>query len=74
VGRTEKEFRARAERIAADPEQLRRSNLGGTVAEVTDRVGRLRDLGASRVYFQLMDPTDEEHLELLATEVVPAFR
>jgi F420-dependent oxidoreductase-like protein len=74
VGRTEQEFRVRASRIGADPEQLRRLNLGGTVAEVTDRIARLRELGASRVYFQLMDPTDEEHLELLATEVVPRFR
>ncbi|WP_210506174.1 LLM class F420-dependent oxidoreductase [Naasia sp. SYSU D00057] len=74
VGRTEAEFLMRAERIGADPEQLRRSNLGGTVAEVTDRIGRLRDLGASRVYLQLIDLEDEEHLELLASEVVAPFR
>jgi F420-dependent oxidoreductase-like protein len=74
VGTTEAEFLRRAERVGADPESLRHANLGGTVAEVTDRIGRLRDLGASRIYLQVLDLADEEHLELLASEVVPQFR
>jgi len=74
VGRTEAEFRRRAEAIGADPESLRTANLGGTVSEVVDRIGRLRDLGAERVYLQLIDLADEEHVELLASEVVAPFR
>jgi F420-dependent oxidoreductase-like protein len=74
VGATEAEFVRRAERTGGDPETLRRVNLGGTVAEVTDRIGRLRDLGAARVYLQVFDLDDEDHLELLANEVVAPFR
>jgi alkanesulfonate monooxygenase SsuD/methylene tetrahydromethanopterin reductase-like flavin-dependent oxidoreductase (luciferase family) len=66
VGRTDQEFRARAERIGADPEQLRAEGLGGTTAEVVDRVGRYGELGADRVYLQVIDMEDVEHLEVLA--------
>jgi F420-dependent oxidoreductase-like protein len=74
VGRTEEEFRARAERIGADPAELRRLNLGGTVGEVVDRIGRFSDFGAARVYLQVIDLADEDQLELLSSEVLPAFR
>jgi F420-dependent oxidoreductase-like protein len=63
VGRTESAFRARAERIGADPEHLRAVNLGGTISEVADRVGRYAELGAHRVYLQCIDLHD---LDLLA--------
>ncbi|HEY8319518.1 MAG TPA: LLM class F420-dependent oxidoreductase [Amnibacterium sp.] len=63
VGRTEGAFRARAERIGADPEHLRAVNLGGTISEVADRIGRYAELGAARVYLQTIDMSD---LDLLA--------
>jgi alkanesulfonate monooxygenase SsuD/methylene tetrahydromethanopterin reductase-like flavin-dependent oxidoreductase (luciferase family) len=74
VGRTEAEFLRRAERIGAPADQLRSAQLGGTVSEVADRIGRLRDLGAERIYLQLIDLDDEDHVELLAEEVVAPFR
>lgn len=45
--------------------------IGGTVAEVVDKIGRLGDLGAARVYLQLMDLADLDQLRLVAAEVVP---
>ncbi len=63
VGRTEAAFRARAERIGADPARMRAVNLGGTIAEVQDRIGRYAELGADRVYLQTIDMSD---LDLLA--------
>ncbi|MFV0373567.1 TIGR03560 family F420-dependent LLM class oxidoreductase [Microbacterium sp.] len=45
--------------------------LIGTPDEVADRVRRLRELGADRVYFQLMDLRDVDHVELVGTEVLP---
>jgi F420-dependent oxidoreductase-like protein len=63
VGRTEAAFRQRAERIGADPEHLRRVNLGGTIGEVADRIARYAALGADRVYLQTIDLSD---LDLLA--------
>jgi hypothetical protein len=71
VGRDEEEVRRRAAAIPADPAELRSGGLGGTVGEVVDKVGRLAGLGASRVYLQVLDLTDLDHLELVATEVAP---
>lgn len=71
VGRNEAEFRRRAERIGADPQKLRSVNLGGTVAEVADRLAAFAELKPDRVYLQTIDVTDIDHLELVATEVLP---
>lgn len=74
VGRTEEEYRRRAAAIGADPAELRRNNLGGTVSEVVDRIGRFAEMGAARVYLQIIDIADEEQVELLASEVVRQSR
>jgi F420-dependent oxidoreductase-like protein len=71
VGRDDAEVRRRAGAIPADPDELRAGGLGGTVAEVVDKIGRLADLGANRVYLQVLDLTDLDHLELVAAEVAP---
>jgi hypothetical protein len=71
VGVTDADFQRRAERTGGGSAELRRVNLGGTVAEATDRIARLRDLGAVRVYLQVFDLEDLEHLELLAEVVAP---
>jgi F420-dependent oxidoreductase-like protein len=66
VGRTEAEFRRRAEAIGADPERVRATQLGGTPAEVADRIAALGEAGAVRVYLQTIDMADLDHLALLA--------
>ncbi|GAB2987133.1 LLM class F420-dependent oxidoreductase [Actinotalea caeni] len=71
VGRDEAEYRRRAEASGRDPRELREQGLGGTVAEVVDKLGRYRETGAQRIYFQVLDLSDLDHLELLAREVVP---
>ena len=71
VGRDEAEVRRRASAIDSDPDDLRAGGLGGTVAEVVEKVGRLAELGAGRVYLQVLDLGDLDHLELVASEVAP---
>lgn len=66
VGRTEEEFRRRAEAIDADPVALRRTHFGGSVDEVRARLERYAALGVERVYLQTVDLRDLDHLELLA--------
>lgn len=73
VGASEAEFIRRAEAIGRDPEELRQHGVAGTVPEAIEAVGRVRDAGASRIYLQILDVHDLDHLDLIAREVMPAF-
>jgi F420-dependent oxidoreductase-like protein len=46
-------------------------NIAGGRDEIVAKVERLRALGASRVYIQLMDLRDLDQVEFLGTEVLP---
>ena len=50
------------------------TDIVGTPEQIAEKVGRLRDLGAERVHFQLIDLRDVEHVEFLGTEVLPLLR
>ncbi len=69
-GGTEAELARRAERIGRDVAELRATGLAGTPAEVVDKIGRFAELGAERVYLQVLDLEDLEHLELVAEQVL----
>lgn len=71
VGRDDAEVARRASAIGRDPAELRANGLAGTPAEVVDRIGRYAEVGTQRVYFQILDLDDLDHLELIATEVGP---
>jgi F420-dependent oxidoreductase-like protein len=71
VGRDDAEVARRAEAIGQTPENVRKHGLGGTVAEVVDKLGRYAEIGAERVYLQTFDLSDLDHLALIAHEVVP---
>ena len=43
------------------------------MAEVTATLSRWRDAGAQRLYLQVLDLADLDHLELVAAEVAPAL-
>src|SRR5665647_3427779 len=53
------------------PAELRLQGVAGTVGEAVDRLGRLAELGVPRVYLQVLDLHDLDHLELVAREVLP---
>jgi F420-dependent oxidoreductase-like protein len=67
------ELRRRAERVQRTPEAARAYGIGGTPAEVVDRIGAYRDVGAETIYLQVLDLRDLDHLYLLASEVLPNF-
>ena len=71
VGKDEAEVRRRADAIGQTPEQLRATGLGGTPAEVVDKIGAFAAAGASRIYLQTLDLSDLDHLDLVASEVLP---
>ena len=71
-GRDEAELKRRAEAIGQEPDELRRDGLAGSPAEVVDKIGQFAAIGAERMYLQVLDTGDIEHLELIAAEVLPA--
>jgi alkanesulfonate monooxygenase len=71
VGRDEAELARRAAAIRREVAELRESSLAGSPAEVVDRIGEFAAMGATRIYLQVLDLSDIEHLELVASEVMP---
>ena len=71
VGVDEAEVQRRVDAGGNDLDWVRAAGLAGTPAEVADKIGRLAGLGAARVYLQVLDLTDLDHLRLAAAEVAP---
>ncbi|GAA2153221.1 LLM class F420-dependent oxidoreductase [Kitasatospora kazusensis] len=71
VGRDDAEVARRAAAIGREVDELKANGLAGTPAEVVERIARYREAGSSRIYFQILDLDDLDHLELIATQVRP---
>jgi F420-dependent oxidoreductase-like protein len=71
VGADEAEFSRRAAAIGREPAELREHGVAGTVTEAVDRLSALREAGVQRVYLQVLDLDDLEHLDLVAREIAP---
>jgi F420-dependent oxidoreductase-like protein len=71
VGRDDAELRRRAAAIGRDVDELRSNGVAGTPAQAVDTLGRYAEAGASRVYLQVLDLSDLDHLDLVAAEVAP---
>ena len=71
VGKTEEEVRRRADAIGSSVDDLRANGVAGTPAEAVERIGEFYRLGSQRIYLQVMDVDDLDHLELIASEVMP---
>jgi alkanesulfonate monooxygenase len=71
VGRDDAEVARRAGAIGREGGELRENGLAGTPAEVTDRIGHWREAtGVSRLYLQILDLGDLDHVELIAEEIL----
>ena len=74
VGRDDAEIARRAAAIGRDVDELRTNGLCGTPAEVVDKLGQYAEaLGIVRIYLQLLDLSDLAHVELIGSDVIPAF-
>jgi F420-dependent oxidoreductase-like protein len=71
VGEDEATFRRRAEAIGREPDEIRRDAAAGTVDEVVETIGRFVEAGMERIYLQVLDLHDLDHLRLIAAEVAP---
>lgn len=64
VGRDEAEFARRAAAIGRDAAELRENGLAGTVDEVLAKAQTWRDAGVQRMYLQVLDLADLDHVAL----------
>ena len=70
VGANEAEVKRRAAALGREPDELRKNGLCGTPAEVAERMRSWSEAGAERLYLQVMDLADLDHLDLIANDVV----
>jgi len=74
VAADDAEYLRRLAAIGADPDTFAEVNIAGSPDAAVEKLLRLRDLGADRVYLQLVDLRDLDHLELIADAVLPHVR
>lgn len=71
VGKDDAEVARRAASIRREVAELKANGAAGSPAEAVDMLGRYAEAGADRVYLQILDLDDLDHLELIADEVRP---
>ncbi|WP_055549706.1 LLM class F420-dependent oxidoreductase [Streptomyces sp. NBRC 110028] len=69
VGKDDAEVARRAAKIGREVPELKENGLAGSPAEVVEKIGRYAEAGASRVYLQILDLDDLDHLELISSQV-----
>jgi F420-dependent oxidoreductase-like protein len=71
AGRTEADIERRAAAIGRDPAELRKDGIAGSAEEAAAAIRRYEDAGAERVYLQVLDLSDLDHVDFIANEVAP---
>ncbi len=71
AGENEADLDRRAAAIGRDKAELRENGLAGTVPEVLDKIAAYAEAGSERLYLQMLDLSDLDHLRLVARDVMP---
>lgn len=71
IGANDSEIQERARASGKTAGELRASGVGGTPTQAVERLNQLESAGVQRIYLQLADFADLDHLELVAKEVLP---
>uniref|UniRef100_A0AAU2V0M9 LLM class F420-dependent oxidoreductase n=1 Tax=Streptomyces sp. NBC_00003 TaxID=2903608 RepID=A0AAU2V0M9_9ACTN len=71
VGKDDAQVARRAAAIGREVEELKANGLAGSPAEVVEKIGKYEATGSSRIYLQLLDLDDLDHLELISSQVLP---
>jgi alkanesulfonate monooxygenase SsuD/methylene tetrahydromethanopterin reductase-like flavin-dependent oxidoreductase (luciferase family) len=69
VGKDDQEVARRAAAIGREVDELKTNGLAGTPAEVVEKIGRYAEIGSHRLYLQIRDLSDLDHLELISAQV-----
>ncbi len=71
-GANDAEVARRAANIGREVDELRANGLAGTPSEIIEKMRGWGELGLSRIYLQVLDMKDLDHVGLIAAEVLPA--
>lgn len=71
VGETEADVDRRAAAIGLTSTQARKRGAAGSPEEAAVTIRAFADAGADRVYLQILDLSDLDHLDIIANEVAP---
>ncbi|MEV6022054.1 LLM class F420-dependent oxidoreductase [Streptomyces sp. NPDC052036] len=74
VGKDDQEVARRAAAIGREVDELKTNGLAGTPAEVVDKISRYQEIGSGRMYLQILDLADLDHLELISAQVQSQLR
>jgi alkanesulfonate monooxygenase SsuD/methylene tetrahydromethanopterin reductase-like flavin-dependent oxidoreductase (luciferase family) len=70
-GKDEITLNRRAAAIGREPDELRANGLGGSPAEIVDKLASYAEAGAQTMYLQVLDLGDLDHLADIAAQVLP---
>ncbi|MFC7490990.1 MULTISPECIES: LLM class F420-dependent oxidoreductase [unclassified Knoellia] len=71
LGNDDATLRRRAAAISRDVDELRANGFAGSSDEIVDKLGAFAEVGTTRVYLQVLDLTDLDHLDDIAATVLP---
>lgn len=72
IGSTDADVGRRADAIGRDVDELRQNGVAGTPAQALDTLAAYADAGVERVYLQILDLSDLDHVAEIGAEVLPA--
>ena len=73
-GRNEGEVALRASNIGRKVDELTKNGLAGTPSQIVEKIQTFREIGVSRIYPQILDMNDLDHISLIANEVLSKLK
>jgi F420-dependent oxidoreductase-like protein len=73
-GENETELARRASNIGRDVDELKKNGLAGSPSEIAQKILAFGELGVTRIYLQILDLSDLEHVGLIASEILPTVK
>jgi alkanesulfonate monooxygenase SsuD/methylene tetrahydromethanopterin reductase-like flavin-dependent oxidoreductase (luciferase family) len=73
-GENDAEVARRAANIGRDVDEMSRDGLVGTPAQLVQKIETYHEIGVSRIYLQVLEMDDLDHVRLIASDVLPAVK
>ncbi len=71
AGLDDAQVNRRAAAIGREVPELRESGVAGTPGEIIEKLNRYESMGVSRIYLQVLDIHDLEHVDFIGSEILP---